>query len=355
GFILTTEDAQDKTLPEAIRAINRRFIQDPRTIILSVVPANVDLITSTSLSEASAYDPEGERTIPIVNGHYLDGWRSVTEDRILKMHENLSKALSLFISHIADALARDVFTHVFERFSQAQSPLHRSEGALQKQYPHPLSSWSFCIDFAPPSMLRTGHSRCYPCHHQKLHPRFKNNYPANADLITSTTLSEANAYDPEGERTIPNQIVSTVVDQTDMHRDVQEIFKATLSPQAGHDILCYFEQGYSCHLQVYIFVKSVARADQLNKLLIECNSPEERIARYKSFKTFNRRILVVTDVFARGPDVSRVNVVINYARHLPFRRVGRTGIFGTKGLAITFVADDADTEILKTIQTRFKV
>ncbi|KAG0259812.1 hypothetical protein BGZ95_004584, partial [Linnemannia exigua] len=57
----------------------------------------------------------------IVNGHYLDGWRSVTEEHILKMHDHLSKALSMFISHIADASARDVFTHVFEQFSRAQA------------------------------------------------------------------------------------------------------------------------------------------------------------------------------------------------------------------------------------------
>ncbi|KAF9395095.1 Suppressor of the cold-sensitive snRNP biogenesis mutant brr1-1 [Mortierella sp. AD011] len=121
--------------------------------------------------------------------------------------------------------------------------------------------------------------------------------------------------------------------------------------------------------QVCIFVKSVARADQLNKLLVECNFPsicihgsmpqEERIARYKSFKEFNKRILVATDVFARGLDVSRVNVVINYdvpdAADTYLHRVGRAGRFGTKGLAITFVADDKDAEVLKSIQSRFEV
>jgi ATP-dependent RNA helicase UAP56/SUB2 len=121
--------------------------------------------------------------------------------------------------------------------------------------------------------------------------------------------------------------------------------------------------------QVCIFVKSVARAEQLNKLLVECNFPSiaihgsmeqaDRIAKYKSFKEFNKRILVATDVFARGLDVSRVNVVINYdvpdVADTYLHRVGRAGRFGTKGLAITFVADEADTEILKSIQARFEV
>jgi len=37
-----------------------------------------------------------------------------------------------------------------------------------------------------------------------------------------------------------------------------------------------------------------------------------RIARYKSFKDFNKRIMVATDIFGRGIDIERVNIVINY-------------------------------------------
>ena len=37
-----------------------------------------------------------------------------------------------------------------------------------------------------------------------------------------------------------------------------------------------------------------------------------RIARYKSFKDFQKRIMVATDVFGRGIDIERVNIVINY-------------------------------------------
>jgi len=74
--------------------------------------------------------------------------------------------------------------------------------------------------------------------------------------------------------------------------------------------------------QVIIFVKSVVRAIELDRLLSECNFPsicihanlkqEERIARYKAFKEFNKRIMVATDIFGRGIDIERVNIVINY-------------------------------------------
>merc|ERR1719420_365751 len=74
--------------------------------------------------------------------------------------------------------------------------------------------------------------------------------------------------------------------------------------------------------QVVIIVKSVQRAIALDKLLVECNFPsiavhsgleqQERINRYKQFKDFQKRILVATDLFGRGIDIERVNIVINY-------------------------------------------
>merc|ERR1712149_3387 len=121
--------------------------------------------------------------------------------------------------------------------------------------------------------------------------------------------------------------------------------------------------------QVVIFVKSVQRAVALDKLLVECSFPsiaihsglkqEERIARYKQFKDFQKRIMVSTDLFGRGIDIERVNIVINY--DMPdesdtyLHRVGRAGRFGTKGLAITFASTEEDAKILEDVQSRFEV
>merc|ERR1711959_511821 len=121
--------------------------------------------------------------------------------------------------------------------------------------------------------------------------------------------------------------------------------------------------------QVVIFVKSVQRATALDKLLVECNFPsisihsglnqEERIARYKQFKEFQKRIMVSTDLFGRGINIERVNIVINYDMPADsdsyLHRVGRAGRFGTKGLALTFSSTDEDTEVLKAVQSRFEV
>jgi len=121
--------------------------------------------------------------------------------------------------------------------------------------------------------------------------------------------------------------------------------------------------------QVVIFVKSVARAIELDKLLVSCNFPsisihsglaqEERISRYSAFKAFEKRILVATDIFGRGIDVERVNIVVNYDAPPDadsyLHRVGRAGRFGTKGLAITFVSSEGDQQVMDAIQARFEV
>ncbi|MQM04608.1 hypothetical protein Taro_037411 [Colocasia esculenta] len=121
--------------------------------------------------------------------------------------------------------------------------------------------------------------------------------------------------------------------------------------------------------QVVIFVKSVSRAAELNKLLVECNFPsicihsgmsqEERLTRYKGFKEGHKRILVATDLVGRGIDIERVNIVINYdmpdSADTYLHRVGRAGRFGTKGLAITFVSSGSDSDVLNQVQERFEV
>merc|ERR1712088_1110046 len=121
--------------------------------------------------------------------------------------------------------------------------------------------------------------------------------------------------------------------------------------------------------QVVIFVKSVQRAIALDKLFVECNFPsiaihsglnqEERLSRYQQFKDFQKRIMVSTDLFGRGMDIERVNIVVNY--DMPedsdtyLHRVARAGRFGTKGLAISFVSDEEDARVLNDVQDRFEV
>lgn len=79
-------------------------------------------------------------------------------------------------------------------------------------------------------------------------------------------------------------------------------------------------------------------------------SIDERLRIYKEFKEYKYRILVSTDLFGRGIDIEKINVVINY--NMPtesdqyLHRVGRAGRFGTKGLAISFISTPDDQKVL---------
>jgi superfamily II DNA/RNA helicase len=71
------------------------------------------------------------------------------------------------------------------------------------------------------------------------------------------------------------------------------------------------------------------------------------------FRNGTCRILITTDLLARGIDVQHVSIVINY--DLPsnlenyLHRIGRSGRFGRKGLAINFVRDE-DARLLHEIE-----
>lgn len=59
---------------------------------------------------------------------------------------------------------------------------------------------------------------------------------------------------------------------------------------------------------------------------------KNRTNRYKQFKNFEKRILVATDLFGRGIDIERVNIVVNYdfpdgddGSDQYLHRVGRAG------------------------------
>jgi len=80
---------------------------------------------------------------------------------------------------------------------------------------------------------------------------------------------------------------------------------------------------------------------------------KERETIMKEFRSGSSRVLITTDVWARGIDVQQVSLVINYDlpnnRELYIHRIGRSGRFGRKGVAINFVKSD-DIRILRDIE-----
>jgi translation initiation factor 4A len=71
---------------------------------------------------------------------------------------------------------------------------------------------------------------------------------------------------------------------------------------------------------------------------------KERDVILNEFRTGSSRVLITTDLLARGIDVQQVSLVINYdlPRNLEnyIHRIGRSGRFGRKGVAINFVTQE---------------
>jgi ATP-dependent RNA helicase RhlE len=87
--------------------------------------------------------------------------------------------------------------------------------------------------------------------------------------------------------------------------------------------------------------KKLEKLGHLTEVIHGDRSQSQRSAALKSFAVGRSRILVATDVAARGIDISHIAHVVNY--DLPngsddfVHRIGRTGRAGAKGVATTFV------------------
>ena len=79
----------------------------------------------------------------------------------------------------------------------------------------------------------------------------------------------------------------------------------------------------------------------------------EREKIINDFREGRSRVLITTDVLARGIDVQQVTLVVNYDlpknRETYLHRIGRTGRFARKGLAINFVKGE-EVRILRDIE-----
>ncbi|KHN88002.1 Eukaryotic initiation factor 4A [Toxocara canis] len=116
--------------------------------------------------------------------------------------------------------------------------------------------------------------------------------------------------------------------------------------------------------QAVIFCNTRRKVDYLatqmikEKYTVSCMHGDmeqsERDLIMREFRTGSSRVLITTDLLARGIDVQQVSLVINYDlpsnRENYIHRIGRSGRFGRKGVAINFVTEQ-DTRQLKDIES----
>ena len=103
--------------------------------------------------------------------------------------------------------------------------------------------------------------------------------------------------------------------------------------------------------QAIIYCNTTRRVDDLEEAMIQDEYPvkkihgkmeeQERKNVHDDFKKGGCRVLITSDLFARGIDVQQVSIVINFdvpkSEHTYLHRIGRSGRWGRKGIAINFV------------------
>jgi len=91
GLVRTTTTGQDKSVIDIVDSMLNHFLKQPRTCILAVLPANVDLALSEILERAEKVDPTGRRTIGVLTKPDLVDRGGETE--VISVLRNIKKPL----------------------------------------------------------------------------------------------------------------------------------------------------------------------------------------------------------------------------------------------------------------------
>jgi len=131
---------------------------------------------------------------------------------------------------------------------------------------------------------------------------------------------------------------------------IQQYYVAIENDTQKYETLKDLFQSISVN-QCIIYCNSINRVMDLYEALIKDNFPvccihsgmekEERMKAYKEFTNGSSRVLISTNLTARGIDVQQVSTVINFDIpkdiHTYIHRIGRSGRWGRKGMGINFI------------------
>lgn len=92
-FRKITEGVTTQSDIASVRAMVERYMANPRSIIMAVVPANVDIATQEILEMAKVHDPAEQRTLGVLTK--LDLVDKGAEDNVLDLIQGTTHTLSL--------------------------------------------------------------------------------------------------------------------------------------------------------------------------------------------------------------------------------------------------------------------
>ncbi|KAG0165819.1 RNA helicase required for poly(A+) mRNA export [Apophysomyces sp. BC1015] len=154
---------------------------------------------------------------------------------------------------------------------------------------------------------------------------------------------------------------------------IKQFFMDCDSEEHKYEVLCNLYDLLTVS-QSIIFCKRRDTADEIARRMSSQGhavvslhgkmEPEERDKVMDDFRRGEFKVLITTNVLARGIDILQVTLVINYDMPLDQRgqpdyeaylhRIGRTGRFGRQGVSINFVHDQKSCQQMEAIQNHFQ-
>jgi ATP-dependent RNA helicase len=185
--------------------------------------------------------------------------------------------------------------------------------------------------------------------------------PASCQIVVVSATLPPEVLDITGK--FMTDPVKILVKRDELTLDgIKQFFIAVDQEEWKFDTLCDLYDTLTI-TQAVIFCNTKRKVDWLTERMRAANftvsamhgemPQKERDAIMNEFRRGASRVLITTDVWARGIDVQQVSLVINYDlpvnRENYLHRIGRSGRFGRKGVAINFVTKE-DGKILRDIE-----
>ncbi len=168
-------------------------------------------------------------------------------------------------------------------------------------------------------------------------------------LLSATMIPEITVV----AKSLLNNPVTILLDPDDVTLDgIKQWYVKVDRDEYKLDTLCDIWEHLSIQ-QATIFVNTRARAEWLGEQMRSRGfdldfihgdmSVSERKSRMQEFRSGKCRVLISTDLIARGIDVQQISVVINFElpvqRENYIHRIGRSGRYGRKGASINLVTE----------------
>lgn len=185
--------------------------------------------------------------------------------------------------------------------------------------------------------------------------------PASTQVVLMSATLPATVL--EMTRKFMNDPIRILVKRDELTLEgIKQFFIAVEKEEWKFDTLCDIYDTLTI-TQAVIFCNTKQKVDWLAAKMREKNftvcamhgamDQDARDKVMEEFRSGTSRVLIATDLWGRGIDVQQVSLVISYDlctdRELYIHRIGRSGRFGRKGVAINFVRDE-DMRMLRDIE-----